>query len=68
MTATIFTPYDMGNSETELHKHAGESVELVGLAYDADPAEGIVMQEIRFADGTTAEAFAEELTEMEATK
>lgn len=64
MTHATFQPYDMGNSETELHAHAGERVELIGEQYAPDPDEpGQHMQQIKFADGTTAEAFAEELTE-----
>lgn len=63
--ATIFTPYDLSNSESDLHKHTGEQVELIGEPYapDADEPDSI-MQKIRFADGTTAEAFTEELTEV----
>lgn len=60
MATAIFTPYDMTNSESDLHERAGESID-VGPAYDADPGEGIIMHVATFADGTTAEVFADEI-------
>lgn len=59
----IFQPYDMENSEADLHAHAGQSVDLIGAVYDADPGEGILMQRVRFSDGFEVEAFVDEVKE-----
>ena len=62
---TKFQPYDMNNSEVELHEHAGQvpvSVEPLDPR-EYDEAEGGPMFKIRFEDGFETYAFADELSE-----
>lgn len=63
--STKFQPYDMGNSETALHEHAGQepvSVEPVDESrYDHEDIGP--MFHVRFADGFGADVFADELKE-----
>ena len=61
METAIFTPYDMGNSEIELHVHAGERCEIIG-PFPLDHDE-FIMFSIRFEDGQEAVAFEEELSD-----
>lgn len=63
MTATIYRRYvdDPATMEQDLHVRSGQPVELIGVPFDADPDEGIIMQRIRFADGYEADAFDDEI-------
>ena len=62
---TVFQPYDMTNSEAELHAYAGQTVEKIGEPYYPDMDEDFQMHRIRFADGFEGAAFLDELTERE---
>lgn len=63
MSTATFTTYDAGNSENDLHAHDGETVELIGEAFQPDQDEpDLIMQNIRFSDGTVTLAFQDELT------
>lgn len=64
MAKTIFTRYvnDPTTAEQELHQRSGQTVELVGEPFDADPGNDIMMQHIRFEDGYEDDAFVDELT------
>lgn len=60
---------DSATAERELHERAGQEVTILGeldpSAYDR--AEVGTMYRVRFPDGYTADAFAEELTPEQAT-
>lgn len=61
MTTATFKPYDLTNSEADLHAHNGKRVtvlETLDLGHDA-----FVMWQIVFPDGTKGVAFENELTD-----
>ena len=60
MATAIFTAYDLTNSESDLHRHSGQTVDVLGKV-DLDHDE-FTMYKVRFSDGFQAEAFDDELT------
>lgn len=63
MATAIFKHYDPSNSEAKLIEHDGERVKILGeVPLDHDE---FSMVEIEFADGTTDQAFSDELIERE---
>jgi hypothetical protein len=63
MSIAVFQPYDMGNSEKELHAHAGQCPVSITPADENtyDREEVGPMFTITFEDGFKTDAFSDEL-------
>lgn len=61
VTTAVFRPYDMRNSEIDMHAHDNERVEVLGsIPLDHEEFE---MFRVRFPDGDEGQAFDDELTD-----
>lgn len=69
MRTARFIPYDMTNSERELHRRHGQRVEVTDKTVEnVDVDEVGQMFVVRFADGFEADVFADELSEWQMTR